>query len=125
MVLILCIIDVVVARQMGFEDASEVPELCILAQEYLRKSKECDENIYEYISNADKDNVDSLYMKLVDEFERCILSYLAFHWNKATSLISMVYILTLLHSSLFFSSSFFLYKNTLINIHRYLNITNI
>ncbi|XP_014513574.1 uncharacterized protein LOC106771990 [Vigna radiata var. radiata] len=77
------------ARQMGFEDASEVPELCILAQEYLRKSKECDENIYEYISNADKDNVDSLYMKLVDEFERCILSYLAFHWNKATSLISM------------------------------------
>ncbi|BAT94754.1 uncharacterized protein HKW66_Vig0232380 [Vigna angularis] len=77
------------ARQMGFEDATKVPELCILAQEYLRKSKECDENIYEYISNATEDNTDSLYMKLVDEFERCILSYLAFHWNQATSLVSM------------------------------------
>ncbi|CAJ1976481.1 unnamed protein product [Sphenostylis stenocarpa] len=79
-----------VARQMGFEDASEVPELCILAQEYLRKSKGCDENIYEYISSANGENTDSLYMKLVDEFERCILSYLAFHWNQATSVISQV-----------------------------------
>ncbi|ESW16065.1 hypothetical protein PHAVU_007G126100 [Phaseolus vulgaris] len=78
-----------VARQLGFEDDSKVPELCILAQDYLRKSKGCDENIYEYISNANVENTDSLYVKLVDEFERCILSYLAFHWNQATSVISL------------------------------------
>ncbi|XP_020222967.1 uncharacterized protein LOC109805338 [Cajanus cajan] len=80
-----------VARQIGFEDASEVPELCILAQDYLRKSKGCDENIYEYISNANEDDPDSLYVKLVDEFERCILSYFAFHWNQATSVVSQVF----------------------------------
>jgi len=112
MFLIRDIIDLVVARQMGFEDPSEVPELCILAQEYLRKSKEYDENIYEYISQINDDDTDSLYMKLVDEFERCILSYLAFHWNQATSLISLVYILTLLvHSSFFFALKKYFNKN--------------
>jgi len=94
----------VAARQLGFEDASEVPELCILAQEYLRKSKGCDENIYEYISKVNEENTDSVYMKLVDELERCTLSYLSFHWNQATSIISLVYILPrLIHSSLCFS----------------------
>ncbi|KAG5075636.1 hypothetical protein JHK84_056867 [Glycine max] len=77
-----------VARQMGFEDADEVPELCILAQEYLKKSKGCDESIFEYISSGNVENTDSLYAKLVEELERCILSYLAFHWNQATSVIS-------------------------------------
>ncbi|KAL2325115.1 hypothetical protein Fmac_024173 [Flemingia macrophylla] len=81
-----------VARQIGFEDASEVPELCILAQDYLRKFKGCDESIYEYISSAnDERNPDSLYVKLVDEFERCILSYFAFHWNQAPSVVSQVF----------------------------------
>ncbi|KAG5078291.1 hypothetical protein JHK82_056986 [Glycine max] len=79
-----------VARQMGFEDADEVPELCILAQEYLKKSKGCDESIFEYISSGNVENTDSLYAKLVEELERCILSYLAFHWNQATSVISQV-----------------------------------
>ncbi|XP_027364602.1 uncharacterized protein LOC113871702 [Abrus precatorius] len=78
-----------VARQIGFDDASEVPYLCKLAQDYLRKSEGCDESIYEYLSNANEDT-DSLYVKLVDEFERCILNYFAFHWNQASSVISQV-----------------------------------
>ncbi|KAK2455831.1 P-loop containing nucleoside triphosphate hydrolase superfamily protein [Trifolium repens] len=77
-----------VARQIGFEDASEVPELCMLAQEYLKKSKGCDQSIYEYLAN-EKDS-ESLYVKLVDEFERCILSYFAFHWKQAPFVISQV-----------------------------------
>jgi hypothetical protein len=76
------------ARQIGFEDASEVPELCILAQEYLKKSKGCDQSIFEYFAN-EKDS-ESLYMKLVDEFERCILSYFAFHWEQVPYVISQV-----------------------------------
>lgn len=83
------------ARQIGFEDASEVPELCILAQEYLKKSKGCDQSIYEYVANENDSS--SLYVKLVDEFERCILSYFAFHWKQAPNVISQV------HSPFFFS----------------------
>ncbi|XP_027189639.1 calmodulin calcium-dependent NAD kinase-like isoform X2 [Cicer arietinum] len=79
---------VLAARQIGFEDASEVPELCILAQEYLKKSKGCDQSIYEYVANENDSS--SLYVKLVDEFERCILSYFAFHWKQAPNVISQV-----------------------------------
>ncbi|KAI4345755.1 hypothetical protein L6164_012852 [Bauhinia variegata] len=75
-----------VARQMGFEDANEVPFLCKLANEYLKKSKGCGELIYEYCAH-EKDG-DSLYMKMIQEFEICTLSYLAFHWKKASSIIS-------------------------------------
>lgn len=77
------------ARQLGFEDASEVPELCILAQQYLQKSKDCEQSIFEYLVN-EKDS-ESLYVKLVDEFERCILSYFAFHWKQAPFVISQVH----------------------------------
>ncbi|KAK7344024.1 hypothetical protein VNO77_13223 [Canavalia gladiata] len=79
-----------VARQIGIEYGSEVPEVCILAQEYLMgQSKGCNESIYEYLSNANGDT-ENLYVKLVEEFERCILTYFAFHWNQATSVISQV-----------------------------------
>lgn len=77
-----------VARQIGFEDASEVPELCKLAQEYLQKSKGCDQSIFEYLGN-EKDS-EFLYVKLVNEFEKCILSYFAFHWKQAPFVISQV-----------------------------------
>ncbi|KAF7807000.1 P-loop nucleoside triphosphate hydrolase superfamily protein [Senna tora] len=77
-----------VARQMGFEDADDVPEFCKLANMYLRKAKGCEESIYEYFAN-EKD-ADSLYVKLVDEFERCILTYFAFHWHEASSVVSQV-----------------------------------
>ncbi|KAK2401986.1 P-loop containing nucleoside triphosphate hydrolase superfamily protein [Trifolium repens] len=77
-----------VARQMGFVDANEVPELCRLAQDYLRNSEGCKESVCKYIANGNDPN--SLYEKLIDEFERCILSYFAFHWNQASYIISQV-----------------------------------
>ncbi|KAK7344025.1 hypothetical protein VNO77_13224 [Canavalia gladiata] len=76
-----------VGRQMGFVDASEVPELCRLAHDYLKKPKECEESIFEYL--ADEKDPD-LYGKLIDEFDRCILGYFAFHWNQASYVISQV-----------------------------------
>ncbi|KAI4349435.1 hypothetical protein L6164_010022 [Bauhinia variegata] len=51
-----------VARQMGFNDR-----------------REC-QHLY----------ADSLFVKLVEEFERCILSYCAFHWSHADILIAQV-----------------------------------
>ncbi|KAL2325116.1 hypothetical protein Fmac_024174 [Flemingia macrophylla] len=75
-----------VARQMGFAE-NEVPELCRLAHEYLIKPKECEENIYEYLAHL---NDPTLYGKLIDEFDRCILSYFVFHWNQASYVISQV-----------------------------------
>jgi len=97
------LVDVAAARQIGFKDASEVPVLCILAQDLLRRSKECDENIYEYICSVNGSNAYSLYMNLMDEFERCVNSYLAFHWNQVTHVINLVFILSyLVRSPIYF-----------------------
>ncbi|KAK7847127.1 hypothetical protein CFP56_007132 [Quercus suber] len=77
-----------VARQMGFSDASECPQLCKLAYDYLRKSEGCENSIYDYFSNEPE--AKSLYRKLIGEFETCILSYFAFHWGHASLMISQV-----------------------------------
>ncbi|XP_022771219.1 uncharacterized protein LOC111314291 [Durio zibethinus] len=77
-----------VARQMGFKDRRECPLLCKLASEYIRKSEGCEEDIYTFFSN--EPDVDSLFVKLVEEFERCILSYFAFHWSHADLTISQI-----------------------------------
>ncbi|RVX21676.1 hypothetical protein CK203_001026 [Vitis vinifera] len=77
-----------VARQMGFPDPDECPRFCKLAYDYLKKSKGCDQNIYEYFSSLP--DAKSLYIKLVEEFERCILSYFAFHWTQASFMINQV-----------------------------------
>ena len=76
------------ARQMGFSDASECPQLCKLAYDYLRKSEGCENSIYDYFSNEPE--AKSLYRKLIGEFETCILSYFAFHWGHASLMISQV-----------------------------------
>ncbi|KAK6138729.1 hypothetical protein DH2020_027529 [Rehmannia glutinosa] len=76
------------ARQIGFEDESECPQLIKLAYEYLKRSKGVDDKIYEYLAN--QPNAEDLYVKLVEEFERCILGYLAFHWSQAPLMISQV-----------------------------------
>lgn len=78
----------VAARQMGFEDENECPQLIKLAYEYLKRSKGVDDKIYEYF--AKQPNAEDLYVNLVEEFERCILGYLAFHWSQASLLISQV-----------------------------------
>lgn len=77
-----------VARQLGFRDASEIPKLSNLAYNYLKKSKAFELSIYEYL--ADYPAAETLYVKLVEELERCILTYFAFHWNQASDMISQV-----------------------------------
>ncbi|XP_057771402.1 calmodulin calcium-dependent NAD kinase [Salvia miltiorrhiza] len=76
------------ARQMGFEDESDCPQLIKLAYEYLKRSKGVDDKIYEYF--AKQPTAEDLYVNLVEEFERCILGYLAFHWSHAPLLISQI-----------------------------------
>ncbi|KAM7254092.1 hypothetical protein ACFE04_031774 [Oxalis oulophora] len=77
-----------VARQMGFKDKRECPHLCKLASEYIRKYDGFEDDIYTFFS-AEPD-ADSLFVKLVEEFERCILSYFAFHWSHADLMISQI-----------------------------------
>ncbi|KAG5250514.1 Zeta toxin domain containing protein [Salix suchowensis] len=77
-----------VARQMGFADRRECPHLCRLASEYIRNCDGCEEDIYAFFSQ--EPDADSLFVKLVEEFERCILSYFAFHWSHADLLIGQV-----------------------------------
>ncbi|CAN4076832.1 unnamed protein product [Withania somnifera] len=77
-----------VARQMGYADKRECPHLCKLAAGYIRKSEGCEEDIYNFFSN--EPDADSLFIKLVEEFERCILSYFAFHWTHASHMISQI-----------------------------------
>uniref|UniRef100_A0A5B7AYA6 Zeta toxin domain-containing protein n=1 Tax=Davidia involucrata TaxID=16924 RepID=A0A5B7AYA6_DAVIN len=77
-----------VARQIGFNDASECPQLCKLAYEYLKTAKGFEGGIYEYFAN--EPNADSLYVKLVEELDRCILAYFAFHWSQASLMIRQV-----------------------------------
>lgn len=81
------------ARQMGFGDANECPQLCKLAYDYLKKSEGYDEMIFEYL--AKEADAESLYVKLMGEFESCILSYFAFHWTQASHMITQVTLLLL------------------------------
>lgn len=78
----------IAARQMGFKDRRECPQLCKLASEYIRTAEGCEDEIYAFF--AGEPDVDSLFVKLVEEFERCILSYFAFHWNHADIMITQV-----------------------------------
>ncbi|XP_065863154.1 calmodulin calcium-dependent NAD kinase-like [Euphorbia lathyris] len=78
-----------VARQLGFSDPNyECPQLCKLAYDYLRKSKDCENNIFEFFANEAE--AESLYVKLIQEFDKCILSYFAFHWTQVSHMITQV-----------------------------------
>ncbi|RDY11545.1 hypothetical protein CR513_03775, partial [Mucuna pruriens] len=77
-----------VARQMGFKDRRNCPHLCRLASEYIRKYDGFEDDIYSFFEN--EPDADSLYVKLVEEFERCILSYFGFHWNYGDLIMSQV-----------------------------------
>ncbi|XP_076944029.1 calmodulin calcium-dependent NAD kinase-like [Bidens hawaiensis] len=79
-----------VARQIGFRDANECPGLCKLASDYVRSSRSFEDDIYSYFSNEKHVDAESLSLKLVEELERCILGYFAFHWNHASLMISQV-----------------------------------
>ncbi|MQL90647.1 hypothetical protein Taro_023241 [Colocasia esculenta] len=77
-----------VARQMGFDGISECPQLGKLAHDYLKKAPECEDNIFAFFAN--EPSPESLYVQLVEELDRCILGYFAFHWTHATLLIRQV-----------------------------------
>lgn len=73
---------------MGFKDRRNCPHLCRLASEYIRKYEGFEDDIYAFFEN--EPDADSLYVKLVEEFERCILSYLGFYWNYGDLIMSQV-----------------------------------
>ncbi|CAH1429344.1 unnamed protein product [Lactuca virosa] len=77
-----------VARQLGFKDGTECPELCKLTSDYVRGSKGFKDGLYVYFSN-EKD-VDSLCEKLEEELERCVLGYFAFNWSQTSIVINQV-----------------------------------
>ncbi|CAI9118285.1 OLC1v1019834C1 [Oldenlandia corymbosa var. corymbosa] len=77
-----------VARQIGFKDGSECPQLSKLVYDYLKRSKGWDEKMFEYFAN--EEDPGSLYVKLVEELERCILGYFAFFWSQASLMITQV-----------------------------------
>ncbi|PWA62173.1 zeta toxin domain, P-loop containing nucleoside triphosphate hydrolase [Artemisia annua] len=77
-----------VARQIGFSNSKECPHLIRFAAEYMVKAEGCEEEMYMFF--AEETEADSLFIKLVEEFERCILSYFAFHWSNAPFIISQV-----------------------------------
>ncbi|KAI3804268.1 hypothetical protein L1987_25686 [Smallanthus sonchifolius] len=77
-----------VARQLGFRDGNECPELSKLASDYVRSSKAFEGDMYDYFSNEKE--AESLSLKLVEELERCILAYFAFHWSQASLMINQV-----------------------------------
>ncbi|THU65379.1 hypothetical protein C4D60_Mb05t03020 [Musa balbisiana] len=83
-----CSDGVIAARQMGIEDVNECPNLCKMAHDYLRRTKACEDNLFAFFAN-DPDH-ESLYVKLVEELDKCILGYFAFHWNHTTPLIKQV-----------------------------------
>lgn len=77
-----------VDRQIGLEEKGESSRIGKLAEDYLRKTKGFEDSITEYLSTIDAD--DSLYIKLIEEFDRCILGYFAFHWSQASFMISQI-----------------------------------
>lgn len=56
--------------------------------DYLKKTEGCEGSIYEYFEG--EPDPESLSVKLLDEFDRCILGYFAFHWDQATAMIDQV-----------------------------------
>lgn len=66
----------------------ENARICKLASDYIRKAEGCEEELYAFFAN--EQDADSLFIKMVEEFERCILSYFAFHWKHASYMISQV-----------------------------------
>ncbi|XP_026664955.1 uncharacterized protein LOC103718776 isoform X2 [Phoenix dactylifera] len=77
-----------VARQLGFRDVNECPQMCKLAYNYLRKTKGCEDNIFAFF--ASDPNPEAGYVKFIEEMDKCILGYFAFHWDHATLMITKV-----------------------------------
>ncbi|KAF8663872.1 hypothetical protein HU200_055207 [Digitaria exilis] len=77
-----------VATQIGFEDMNECPHLCTLSYDYLKKTQGYEQNLLAFFHN--KMNPDALLVQLIEELDKCILSYFSFHWKFATHIITQV-----------------------------------
>ncbi|XP_010679187.2 calmodulin calcium-dependent NAD kinase [Beta vulgaris subsp. vulgaris] len=77
-----------VGRQLGFSDRRLCPQLNRLASDYIQKRDGWEDTAYSFF--AHDPDCDSLFIKLVEEFERCILSYFAFHWSYAETALKQV-----------------------------------
>ncbi|PKA55361.1 hypothetical protein AXF42_Ash004000 [Apostasia shenzhenica] len=77
-----------VARQIGFGDISECPQLGKLAYDYVRKTHGFEDNIFAAFSS--EPDAEALSEKLMDELDRCILGYFAYHWKHAALMISQI-----------------------------------
>ncbi|KAK1600897.1 hypothetical protein QYE76_018416 [Lolium multiflorum] len=77
-----------VAKQIGFDDPNECPHLCTMACDYLKKSKGYEQNLLAFFHN--NMNPDAMLVKLIEELDRCILSYFSFHWHCAAHVITQV-----------------------------------
>lgn len=73
---------------MGFSDRRHCPHLFKFAADYIMKAEGSEEEMYLFF--AEEPQADSLFIKLIEELERCILSYFAFHWSNAPFMISQV-----------------------------------
>lgn len=78
------------ARQIGFEDKKECPNMRKLAMDYLKKTKKCEENIYNYFRSNHHPDVESICIKLIEELDKCILGYFGFHWSHTNDTITKV-----------------------------------
>ena len=76
------------ARQFGFGDASECPHLAKLAVDFLKKTPGCESDLFSFVSQ--EPDAEGLYLKLIQELDRCILGYFAFHWTHAALMITQV-----------------------------------
>lgn len=77
-----------VARQIGFEDASECPQLCKIADDFLRKTDGIESSIFEFF--ADDSGAEQLYVKLIEELDKCVLAYFGFNWTHTSLMITQV-----------------------------------
>jgi uncharacterized protein YutD len=59
-----------------------------MACDYLKKSKGYEQNLLAFFHN--NMNPDAMLVKLIEELDRCILSYFSFHWHCAAHVITQV-----------------------------------
>ncbi|KAL5712277.1 hypothetical protein ACHQM5_014466 [Ranunculus cassubicifolius] len=77
-----------VGRQIGLEENGEGSKIGELAENYLKRAEGIEVKIIEFLTTLNGD--ESLAIKLIEEFDRCIHGYFAFHWSHASAMISQV-----------------------------------
>ncbi|XP_057817926.1 calmodulin calcium-dependent NAD kinase isoform X2 [Cryptomeria japonica] len=84
-----------VARQLGLKEGNTWCWLSKFANDYVRESRsdsnDSREEFFAYLTGLfSVDEIDSLYSELVREFEACMLSYFAFHWEHYLVIVDQV-----------------------------------